>query len=301
MRAWRWIRSTSTSAPPRARRAPRAPPGRRRVPRRRPSRSSAKPTSSLPSPTVAVVCGASVTSSVPSSVAGDLQDHADDALADLGGRAMHVGAAVGMQHHARGAEVVEAFRVADVLEPDREADAAADALAARRVAGAAGQPDRVPWELLRLAGPGSPPRRGSPPPRAASPSITWPVGRSRRARSRSAAAARSGRSRAPRPAGPSAPPPQSTSARRRSRASRRTAGCSCRRPWPRSARCRPVGPDRERGGVRGDGGGARRIGAAVEQDPHATLTRRPSRVARCSHQIRAGWRWTWPVNDSSRL
>ena len=28
--------------------------------------------------------------------------------------------------------------------------------------------------------------------------------------------------------------------------------------------------------------------------------RRPSRVARCSHQMRAGWRWTWPVNDSAR-
>ena len=32
-----------------------------------------------------------------------------------------------------------------------------------------------------------------------------------------------------------------------------------------------------------------------------TLTSRPSRVARCSAQMRAGWRCTWPVNDSSRL
>jgi hypothetical protein len=27
----------------------------------------------------------------------------------------------------------------------------------------------------------------------------------------------------------------------------------------------------------------------------------PSRVARCSAQIRAGCRWTWPAKDSSRL
>src|SRR5262249_10274827 len=32
-----------------------------------------------------------------------------------------------------------------------------------------------------------------------------------------------------------------------------------------------------------------------------THTRRPSRVARCSAQIFAGCRWTWPTNDSSRL
>ena len=31
-----------------------------------------------------------------------------------------------------------------------------------------------------------------------------------------------------------------------------------------------------------------------------TQTRRPSFVARCSAQILAGCRWTWPTNDSSR-
>ena len=32
-----------------------------------------------------------------------------------------------------------------------------------------------------------------------------------------------------------------------------------------------------------------------------TETSSPARVARCSAQIRAGWRCTWPTNDSSRL
>ena len=49
---------------------------------------------------------------------------------------------------------------------------------------------------------------------------------------------------------------------------------------------------------------------AVEDDAYAppssrilkrTLTSLPSRVARCSHHMRAGWRCTCPVNDSSRL
>ena len=54
------------------------------------------------------------------------------------------------QPDAGRAEVVEALRVAEVLEADREADAASDAFAAGRVAGAAGQPDRVARQLLRL-------------------------------------------------------------------------------------------------------------------------------------------------------
>ena len=62
-----------------------------------------------------------------------------------------------------------------------------------------------------------------------------------------------------------------------------------------------VRADGEGGGVRDHGGRARGVRAAVEQDPHAHATRRPSRVARCSTQIFAGWRWTWPTNDSSRL
>ena len=69
--------------------------------------------------------------------ARDLEDHVRDALPDLGGGAVHLGRAVGEQPHPRGAVVVEALGEADVLEPDREAGAAADALAARRVAGAA--------------------------------------------------------------------------------------------------------------------------------------------------------------------
>jgi len=48
------------------------------------------------------------------------------------------GAPVGTKLDAGGAEVVEALRVTDVLEAEREADAAPDALARRRVARAAG-------------------------------------------------------------------------------------------------------------------------------------------------------------------
>ena len=49
---------------------------------------------------------------------------------------------------------------------------------------------------------------------------------------------------------------------------------------------------------------------AVELDAYAPPSRRirmrtetslPARVARCSAQTRAGWRWMWPTNDSSRL
>jgi hypothetical protein len=32
-----------------------------------------------------------------------------------------------------------------------------------------------------------------------------------------------------------------------------------------------------------------------------TQTSSPALDARCSHQIRAGWRCTWPKKDSSRL
>jgi hypothetical protein len=70
----------------------------------------------------------------------DLEDHVRDALADLGRGAVHLGRAVGEQPDSRRARVVEALRVADVLEADGEAGAAADALAARRVAGASRQP-----------------------------------------------------------------------------------------------------------------------------------------------------------------
>ena len=56
--------------------------------------------------------------------ARDLQDHVRHALPDLGGGAVHLGGAVLEEADARGAGVVEAFRVRDVLEADREADAA---------------------------------------------------------------------------------------------------------------------------------------------------------------------------------
>ena len=52
--------------------------------------------------------------------------------------------------HARDAVVVEALRVADVLEAEREARPAPDAVPARRVACAAGQTNRIAWQLLRL-------------------------------------------------------------------------------------------------------------------------------------------------------
>ena len=49
---------------------------------------------------------------------------------------------------------------------------------------------------------------------------------------------------------------------------------------------------------------------AVELEAYAPPSRRifvltqtsfPSRLARCSCQTLAGWRWTWPAKDSSRL
>ena len=93
--------------------------------------------------------------------ARDLQDHAADALADLGGGAVDLRRAVGEQAHARGAVVVEALRVGDVLEADGEADAALHALAPGRVPRAAGQPQRVARELLGARAARAPPPRGS--------------------------------------------------------------------------------------------------------------------------------------------
>ena len=79
-----------------------------------------------------------------------LQDHLAHALTHLGGRAVHLRRAVLGEDDASGTEVVEALRVADVLEADREADAATHSLAARRVPRAAGEPDRLARKLLRL-------------------------------------------------------------------------------------------------------------------------------------------------------
>ena len=81
---------------------------------------------------------------------GDLEDDADEPLADLDPGAVDGGAPVDVDLHARGAVVVEPLREADVLEADGEPDAALDALAPRRVAGAARKPDRVARQGLGL-------------------------------------------------------------------------------------------------------------------------------------------------------
>ena len=105
-------------------------------------------------PTEAVVWGASATASVGSSCTATARITLGDSLADLGGGAVQLGGElalrVGIEPHAGGGRVVEALRVGDVLEADGEADAAADALASRRVAGASGQPDRLARQRLRL-------------------------------------------------------------------------------------------------------------------------------------------------------
>ena len=62
---------------------------------------------------------------------------------------MHLGRAVLGQDDARRAVVVEALRVADVLEADGEPDPTSDSFTAGRVPRTAGQPDHVAWQLLR--------------------------------------------------------------------------------------------------------------------------------------------------------
>src|SRR5437764_10714787 len=73
----------------------------------------------------------------------DLEDDVRDALPDLGRGTVDFRASVRGQLDARRRVVVEPLRVADVLEADREPDAAPHALAARRVAGAAGKTERI--------------------------------------------------------------------------------------------------------------------------------------------------------------
>src|SRR5262245_53082812 len=68
---------------------------------------------------------------------GDVQDHVAHALADFRSGAMHLCRAVVRENDPRGAVVVEALRVADVLEAHCEAEAASHALAARGVSGTA--------------------------------------------------------------------------------------------------------------------------------------------------------------------
>ena len=128
-----------------AARAPRAPRGTRHGPRPRPSTSCRDADAEPAEPTAAVVCGASDTSSVPSSVRATwritpMTPCPTSAAAECTTALPSAPAAA----HAGGAEVVEALRVADVLEAEREADAAPDALAAssccpRRRGAAAGR------------------------------------------------------------------------------------------------------------------------------------------------------------------
>ena len=86
--------------------------------------------------------------SVPSSVRATCRITSVTPWPTSVGGAVDGRAAVGVELDARSARVVEALRVADVLEPDREADAAADAGAARRVAGSARQADRIARKAL---------------------------------------------------------------------------------------------------------------------------------------------------------
>ena len=216
-----------------------------------------------------VVCGASVISLVPSSASRDLEDHADDALADLGAGAVHVGAAVGVELHARGAVVVEALRVADVLEADREADAAADALAARRVAGAAGQPDRVARQRLGLGhrdrgggadhlGDGQRPGHD-----LARRQRVAGLDRVQQPQLDRVDAERGGQQVHLRLGGEA----RLHGAEAAHRAARRVVRVDRRGLDQRVVDA--VRADRERGGVRDDRRRARGVGAAVEQDPHA--------------------------------
>ena len=206
---------------------------------------------------------------------GDLQDDADDALPDLGRRAVHLGAAVGVEHDARRTRVVEALRVADVLEPDREPDPAPDTFAARRVAGAAGQPDRVARQLL---GRGHRDRGGG----------ANRLGHRARAldhlarRQRIAGAERVqeaqldrvdlelGRQEVHLRLGGEA---RLHGAEAAHRATRRVVRVHRRRLDQRVVDA--IRADRERCGVRRDGGRARRVGAAVEQDPHPHVDEAP--------------------------
>ena len=189
-----------------SRRAPRAPRGTRR--RTAPAAihvmrdADAEPDE----PTASVEPGASAHVVGAELGARDLEDHVRHALADLGRGAVHLGASRrATEPHARGAGVVEALRVADVLEADREADAALDALAARRVARAAGQADRVARQLLGLRHAAARRQRGSPRRPAASRRSAARSAACRPGRARSAAAARPDRSRARPRACPSAP------------------------------------------------------------------------------------------------
>ena len=190
-------------------------------------------------------------------------------LPDFGRSAVHLGTSVRPQHDARRAGVVEPLRVADVLEAEGEPDAPPDALAARGVAGAARKPERVAGKRLfgrdgkRRGTADDLPRRkraGDHLPgreevarleRVQEPKLDRvdrelgckPVhlGLGREARLHGAEAAH--------------------------RAARRVVGVDGRRLDQRVVDA--IRADRERRRVRRDGGGARRVRAAVEEDLHA--------------------------------
>ena len=211
----------------------------------------------------------------PELAARDLEDHVGHALADLGGGAVHGRAPVLAQHDARRAVVVEALRVTDVLEADREADAALHALAARRVPGAAGEPDGLARQLLGLGLR----ERG----RAAD---DLP----RRQRARQHLAGRQRGARLERVQDPQLDRVDVERGRelvhlRLGREARLHRAEPAHRAAGRVVRvhARPLDQDvvdrvragRERAGVRDDRGRARGVRAAVEQDPHADVDELP--------------------------
>ena len=216
--------------------APRAPRGTRRAPRRPPSTSCATPRPSPPSRRSRSGTGASRTSSMPSSVRATCRITPVTPWPTSAAAQCTSAEPSGEDPHARGAVVVEALGVGDVLEADREADAAPHALAARRVAGAAGQAQRVARQLLRrrrLERGGRADRLGD---RQRAGDLL--AGREHVARLQRVQQPQLDRVdlERGRRACPSAPRRRTRSARRRSRASRRTAGCSSRRTSTRSAR-----------------------------------------------------------------
>jgi hypothetical protein len=197
-----------------------------------------------------------------------LQDHVRDPLADFCRGAVDLGGAVGTKDHARGREVVETLGVADVLEADGEADATPDALAPGRVSRAARQADRLPRQLLRLRHR----QLGGAPDHL-----------SRRQRALDQLAGGQGVAR---PEGVQEPELDRVDPERRGElvhlrlggetglhrpeAAHRPAGRVVRVDARRlDQRIRDlVGAEREARRVRGDGGRARGVGTAVEQDPH---------------------------------
>ena len=230
----------------------------------------------------------------------DLRGDGDEPLADLGDRARHPGGAVGHPHpglesSSKPSENIRFLNPTATPTPRRTRRGSAvrpappgSARAARRRAGDGQRVgDRGPDALGD--------RR-----RAA---VTfWPVGSTSPVRM--ALRSRSSTGSMPsalRPACPSATRGRSTPARRRSPAWPRTAGCWCARRRRRSRRWAPGRARREAGGVghhRGRRGG---VGAAVEDEPGLDLHQPPVVAWRGGGSASvAGWRCTWPRNDSSR-